>query len=89
MLESTIQKKLIRKYEAEGFYVLKLIRCNKNGMPDLMLIKDGKVTFIEVKQPGKLPTPLQRIRMYELQKHGCTAIVEDGDESNRDSNRIA
>lgn len=36
-----------------------------------MLIKDGTVSFIEVKAPGKKRTALQKARGYELQRYGC------------------
>lgn len=68
--ESLIQGKIIKKYEAEGYLVVKLIQTNKNGIPDLMLLKGGKVFFIEVKSEiGKL-SPLQEYRHKELSKYG-------------------
>jgi hypothetical protein len=35
MTEQQIQKKIIDKYTSEGWYVIKLIKTNKNGIPDL------------------------------------------------------
>jgi len=32
ILESKIQAKLIKEYEAMGYYVIKLIKTNKNGI---------------------------------------------------------
>ena len=66
MLESQIQSKIIKKLEADGYYVLKLIKTNKNGIPDLLAVKENECMFIEVKRPeGKL-SELQKVRIEEL-----------------------
>ena len=55
MLESKIQNKIINKLKADGYLVIKIIRANVSGVPDILAMKDGKVCFIEVKQKkGKL-----------------------------------
>lgn len=75
MLESKIQSKIIKKLELEGFYVLKIIRVNKNGCPDILAIKDGKATFIEVKQPTGVVSELQKLRIKELERYGCEVFI--------------
>lgn len=76
MTEQQIQTKLIQRLEADGYYTIKLMKTNKNGIPDLLAIpKNSDVLFIEVKRPGKNPTPLQIFRIKELVKHGIKAIV--------------
>lgn len=79
ILESTFQKKLINKYEKEGYYVIKLMKTNKNGIPDLIAIKpvDGlcEVLFIEVKREGNTTSPIQKYRIKELNDFGIKAIV--------------
>lgn len=74
-LESAIQRKIIKRYEADGYIVVKINLCNKTGFPDLMLLKDGKATFVEVKRPGCKPRPLQEYRLKELRDAGFDAIV--------------
>ena len=76
MSEATYQKKLIKELEAEGYYVLKLIKTNKNGIPDLVALKPDDVKFIEVK--GKLTkvSELQKYRIKELKKLGFYATIE-------------
>ena len=50
MTEQQIQNKRIRQLEAEGYYVLKLIMTNKNGIPDLLAIPpNSDVLFSEIK----------------------------------------
>ena len=80
MLESAIQSKLIKLYESRGFYCIKLIKTNKNGTPDLLLIKDGIASFVEVKSAKGVVSPLQRLRAKELRAKGCSVrFVTEGD----------
>ena len=76
MSEAKYQSKLIKKYEAEGYYVIKLISTNKAGIPDIVALKPDDVKFIEVK--GKLTkvSPLQEYRIKELKKLGFDATIE-------------
>ena len=69
-LESSIQAQIIKRLEAQGYYVVKLILTSKNGIPDLLCLKDGKAFFIEVKRPGERPRPLQEYRINELRSNG-------------------
>ena len=50
MTEQQIQSKKIKELEAEGYYVLKLINTNKNGIPDLVALHKSKgIKFFEIK----------------------------------------
>jgi len=40
MSEAKYQAKLIKQLEQDGYYVLKLIKTNKNGIPDILALKD-------------------------------------------------
>lgn len=72
MNEQDFQAKLIKTYEAQGYYVIKLIQCNKAGMPDLMLLKDKEVRFVEVKAPKGRLSAVQEYRHAELRARGFT-----------------
>jgi Holliday junction resolvase len=74
-LESVIQHDIIVYLERCGFYVIKILQCNKNGTPDLMAIKEGKTIFIECKRKGQKARPLQEYRIQELINHGVVAVV--------------
>lgn len=77
--ETPIQTKRIKELEAEGFYVIRLSRTNKEGIPDLLAIpRDTPVLFSEVKRPGKEPSPLQEYRIKELQSFGFKTEIYDG-----------
>lgn len=76
MKESQIQSKKIKELEAQGYYVIKLVKTNRNGIPDIIAIpKNSDVEFYEVKGPtGKL-SKLQEYRIKELTEHGVKAEV--------------
>jgi hypothetical protein len=81
MLESEIQSKIIKKLESLNYYVVKIIISNKPGLLDLIIHRDGKTAYIEVKRPGEKPRDLQLYRMKQLQDHGiptltCTSVEE-------------
>jgi len=78
-MESKIQAAIKAKFERSGWIVVKLIQTNCNGIPDLMCLKNGKTIFVEVKQPGKQPTELQKYRHSELIKQGFQVYVLTSD----------
>jgi hypothetical protein len=55
--------------------VIKLIKTNVNGIPDLLALKEGKAFFIEVKRPNGVLAPLQEYRIKQLKEYGCDAVV--------------
>lgn len=79
MTEQQIQAKRIKELESEGYYVIKLVKTNKNGIPDLVAIPpDCGVIFSEVKtKKGKL-SKLQEYRLKELDEHGLKTEVYRG-----------
>jgi len=82
MKEQDIQAKRIKQLEAEGYYVIKLITTNKNGIPDLVAIPpDSGVLFSEIKTPNGRLSKLQKYRIKELQKHGCKTEIYKGEKT--------
>jgi len=69
-MESKIQANIKARFERAGWMVVKLIQTNCNGIPDLMCLKNGQTVFVEVKQPGRQPTDLQRFRHTQLIQSG-------------------
>ena len=80
MTESKIQAKRIKQLEAEGYYVLKLMKTNKNGIPDLIAIpKVAPVLFSEIKTKTGRVSPLQQYRMEELKEYEFDTEVYRGE----------
>ena len=79
MTEQQILKKRIDQLENEGYYVLKLIKTNKNGIPDLIAIpKNADVLFSEIKKTNGKLTPLQEFRLEELKNYGFKTEIYKG-----------
>ena len=76
IMASKHQTKTIKQYEKDGYFVINLIRTNKNGIPDLLCLKDGEIPlFVECKEKTDTLKPLQKYRIEELIKLGFEAIV--------------
>lgn len=57
--ESTVEKEICDWAKAQGIRTYKFVSPGRKGVPDRMFMKDGLVSFLEVKRPGEKPTPLQ------------------------------
>jgi Holliday junction resolvase len=79
MTEQQIQSKRIKELESQGYYVIKLINTNKNGIPDLIAIPpNADILFVEVKKPDGKLSKLQEFRKQELESHGIRVEVFKG-----------
>ena len=73
--EQQIQKKITTQLEKDGYLVLKIIKCNKSGYPDLIAVKQNDTLFVEVKRPkGKL-SELQKVRIEDMKQRGINVVV--------------
>lgn len=75
-LESKIQAKLIKQLKADGWLVLKIIKCNINGFPDIVAFRNGEVQFIEVKSENGKQSELQKHVQKQIEKHGFNYILK-------------
>jgi len=79
MTEQQIQAKRIKQLESEGYYVIKLVKTNKNGIPDLIAIPPNcKVLFSEIKKPNGIVSELQKYRIKELKSYGFKTEIYKG-----------
>ena len=82
---SKFQKKTINKLRKQGWKVLKVIRLNESGFPDLMCLRNGVTIWVECKEKKDTLKPLQQFRINELKELGFEAFIEhDGKESELD-----
>lgn len=77
MKEQLIQSKIIKQLEADGWYVLKLIKTNKNGIPDIVAFRNNEFQFIEVKTEKGVLSELQKYRIKELENLGFKVYVQN------------
>ena len=81
MREKDIEHKLLTEVKSVGGLALKFVSPGFDGMPDrIVLLRGGKLGFVEVKAPGKHPRPLQTARHRMLQKLGFKVYVIDDEQ---------
>ena len=77
--EAYVEKALVRAVREAGGDCLKLPPLFCPGIPDrLALLPGGIVAFVELKAPGRTPTPLQACRHARLRGLGFRVEVIDG-----------
>ena len=60
LLESTVERRLVREVKKRGGLALKFVSPGLDGVPDrIILFANGRLGFVEVKAPGKTMRPLQ------------------------------
>jgi hypothetical protein len=73
-LEAAIQKRIIAALRKRGAYVAKF-SAGDVGTPDLLVCYEGTFFGMEVKQPKRYPTKIQRHRMEQIKEAGGVGIV--------------
>ena len=78
MLESLIEQHLVKEVNRRDGLCLKFNSQSMTGIPDrIILMKNSTVGFVEVKQKGKKPRPLQELRMKQLRRLGFKVYILD------------
>lgn len=78
MLEKTIEAALIKRVKALGGMAEKFTSPNKHSVPDrIVTLPGGRIIFVELKAPGKLPTELQLRDHAKRRALGCDVRVID------------
>lgn len=77
--EGKVLASLIRELKRRGVWYLKThgSALQRSGIPDLILIDNGRTLWVEVKAPGKEPSRIQLHRRNQIQEHGGEAFVVD------------
>ena len=77
-LESDIEREFASRVHQRGGLCLKWESPGWNGAPDrILLLPEGKSAFLEFKQPGERPRPLQVKRHHQLRELGYLVYVVD------------
>jgi len=69
--------KIRKHWENKGWLVVNLIKTNKNGIPDYMMLKNGKTIFVESKEDWDSLSKIQEYRIKELKNNGFKVYVND------------
>jgi Holliday junction resolvase len=76
-LEKTIVNNVMAVARSMGYWTMKNhgSQFSVAGLPDVLLIKEGRAVWLEAKRPGEEPTRIQEHRMRELIGFGCPVAV--------------
>lgn len=75
-LESTIQNRLIKILEQQGWYVQKTEGRSRNGFPDVTAVDTlGNAWFIELKRTVGKPSPDQCRELKMLAQHNANVML--------------
>ena len=78
MSEKDIERKFVLTVKKEGGIAPKFVSPGFDGMPDrIVLMPGGRTAFVEVKETGKKPRPLQTARHQLLESLGFRVFVLD------------
>lgn len=81
MSEKDIERKFVRTVKKAGGIAPKFVSPGYDGMPDrIVLLPGGSMGFVEVKDSGKKPRPLQLARHRLLAGLGFQVFVLDRSE---------
>ena len=84
--EAYVQSKLLTGLEARGWWARKITSPSRNGIPDVVCARNGRIIWIEVKRDGdrKGPTRDEMREMRVMSEHGLECRVVTGrDEVNK------
>ena len=75
--EKTITSNVMAMAKRLGWWAMKThgTTYSLRGIPDVLVIKNGRSAWMEVKRPGEHPTKVQEHRMRELSDAGCPVCV--------------
>lgn len=78
MLEKKVEQRLVQRAKDNGGLAIKWVAPSMSGVPDrIVFLPGGRVIFVELKAPGRMPTPLQ-MRIHDmLLKLGADVRVVD------------
>lgn len=81
MTEKNIEQYLVRKVRETGGKAYKFVSPGNAGVPDrIVILPSGRIIFVELKAPGKVPTALQKAKHRELEKLHQKVLVIDSKE---------
>ena len=78
MLESQIERALVKRIKALGGMAEKFVSPAKRAVPDrIVTLPGGQIIFVELKAPGAKPT-LNQLKDHERRRAlGCDVLVID------------
>ena len=81
MIERDIEQHLVKQAKLAGGRAYKWTSPGNSGVPDrIVMLPGGRISFAELKVPGKKPTPLQLNQQQFIRNQGLPVFVIDSKE---------
>lgn len=78
MLEKELEKLFVTEVKKAGGKAYKFTSPGSEGVPDRLVVFPGsRIGFVELKQQGKKPSAVQKVRIKELESRDCFVTVLD------------
>ena len=75
--EKVLERNLNKEVKTLGGWSIKILSNFITGLPDRLVLLNGRAYFIEVKSQGKTPRPIQRVIHRKLEALGFPVSVID------------
>ena len=75
--EKALERNLNKEVKALGGWSIKILSNFITGLPDRLVLINGRAYFVEVKSEGKKPSPIQRVVHKKLEVLGFPVSVID------------
>ena len=75
MIESQVERHLHSRIGLIGGMCLKFTSPGTAGVPDRIIIHEGRTMFVELKRPGEKPRPLQVTVFRQMKREGAFIYV--------------
>lgn len=76
-IENDVETYLYNQAKKHDILCYKFTAPSTGGVPDRILIGNGKTIFLELKRPGEKPRKLQVAVHKKMREHGATVFVAD------------
>ncbi len=81
MRESKLERQLVSRIERIEGLVFKFTSPGNAGVPDRLILINGKTYFAELKAPGQKLRPIQKHQKRKIEEQGIKVYVVDSRES--------
>ena len=78
MLESRVEEWLKTQIARRGGLYLKFTSPGNIGVPDRIIIRNGEVIFVELKQEHGVLSEIQKAQIARMRDHGAKVLVAYG-----------
>ena len=75
--EKALERNLNKEVKALGGWSIKLLSNFITGLPDRLVLLNGRAYFVEVKSEGKKPSSIQRVVHKKLEALGFPVTIID------------